>query len=90
MSAQVRTLRAYCEARALEGQQVDLQSMIPETFLCVPGGGLADERNALTQAAEAAASLWICKPTAGAHGKGIQVVQGYMGEPAPRHVLSVV
>ena len=86
---QVRTLRCYCEARALEGEEVSMQSMgLPETFLCVPGGGLADERDALTRAAEAAASLWICKPTAGAHGKGIQVVQGYMGEPMPRHVFS--
>eukprot|EP00959_Pyramimonas_sp_CCMP1952_P250587 5237806-Pyramimonas_sp.AAC.3 len=36
----VRTLRSYCETSAL----VDIHDLIPETYICVPGGGLGDER----------------------------------------------
>ena len=51
--AKVRTLRNYCEQR-----RVELLSLIPETFLCVPGGGLADERATLA-AAEDAEVRWV-------------------------------
>ena len=36
----VRTLRSYCACLP----ELDIHDLIPETYICVPGGGLGDER----------------------------------------------
>ena len=74
-----RTLQHHCAARG-----VPAESIIPETFLLVPRGpGAApdDDRGALLGrdaelSAGGGAPVWICKPTAGAHGSGIAVCRG--------------
>ena len=38
----VRTLRSYC---ANPSTNVNISDLIPETYICVPGGGLGDERS---------------------------------------------
>ena len=77
----VRSLRAHCEAT----EHASLDDFLPQTYLVTPGEG---ESQSLTSSCERkklmetstceneTETVWICKPTGGAHGVGIAICTG--------------
>ena len=66
----VKSLRALSET--VHGANV--ADFLPETYLVTPGEASdAAERAALLRAPRADDECWICKPTGGAHGVGIEI-----------------
>ena len=69
----VKSLRAYCEGH----ESANIHEFLPETFLLTPGEkSNAFERAALLASATDENKVWICKPTGGAHGEGIEICVG--------------
>ena len=67
----VKSLRAHCDATPGIGCVSDIG--LPETHLVVPGEGVDAPERVRLLASSPGGSPWICKPTGGAHGKGIHI-----------------